>query len=178
MVVGAATSFCSSQCRITSCMAGTLSSATMRITKAINPPIISRRRWGIAIGIDRASAWFSQRSSLAQLPAQPSIESQLVRIQCRAQHYWQQLVAHMNHAELQLPRTKQASLQNLQLCASCYVTDHVSVCRHASGSQWCQHAVALRPPLPPLSTLLYGPDFLDDPSLGLGAGSPAWTQES
>ena len=30
-------------------------------------------------------------------------------------------------------------------------------------------------PLAPLSSLLYGPDFLDDPSLGLGAGSPAWT---
>ena len=35
--------------------------------------------------------------------------------------------------------------------------------------------VFLRPPRAPLSSLLYGPDFLDDPSLGLGAGSPAWT---
>jgi hypothetical protein len=33
----------------------------------------------------------------------------------------------------------------------------------------------LRPPLAPLSGLLYGPDFIEDPSLGLGAGSPAWT---
>ena len=33
----------------------------------------------------------------------------------------------------------------------------------------------LRPEGVPLSELLYGPEYLDDPSLGLGAGDPLWT---